>query len=49
MLWFVMSWFVMAFIVAVVFGHAARRDDGTKERDVENEDSAADSGMRGMH
>ncbi len=46
MLWFVMSWLVMAFVVAVVFGHAARRDEGGVEREIANKTTSADGGAR---
>ena len=41
-MWFVMSWLVMAFVVAIVFGHAARRDEGGVEREIANETTSTD-------
>ena len=40
MWWIILGWLVASFIVAVIFGHAARRDEGTEERFVVANDSA---------
>ncbi|MDA8364258.1 MAG: hypothetical protein M0Z84_10690 [Gammaproteobacteria bacterium] len=40
MWWIILGWLVASFIVAVIFGHAARRDEGTEERFVVANDRA---------
>ncbi len=50
MVWmFVISWLIVAFIVAVVFGHAARRDDHSIERNSPVETSEEEHGRPVMH
>jgi len=48
MLWFIISWLIVAFIAAIVFGHAARRDEEAVERDIPAEAHAADHGRPAM-
>ncbi len=31
MWWMLLLWFTLAFLVAIIFGHAARRDEGSEE------------------
>ncbi|MHB8345815.1 MAG: hypothetical protein ACYDHM_01280 [Acidiferrobacterales bacterium] len=44
MWWIVLGWLAAAFVVAIIFGHAASRDEGADEEGIEEIGAAVDDG-----
>ncbi len=40
MWWLILGWMVAAFVVAIIFGHAANRDEGIDELEAAADDNA---------
>ncbi len=39
MWWMILGWFMAAFVVAVIFGHSARQDEGAEEHEAATDDA----------